>query len=503
MSNPSFSDPVSDEILSAYIDGELSATEVLAVERWLKSSPQARQKLADFQRLSGLLQDLPQEELPEEFASQVMAQAERQMLLPVSRRLSVPSIARRVRFWAVSVGLPVAAACLLIAIQWNRPKDAQEFAEAIPGPAPISPKAIASNELASERNGDTEQPPASLFVADSEPGHGTVLSKIRQDASPPPEAVTESNSNGLESSDQNQIAENGQSPGKASILTVLNQIEELNAAGKIPVVRMFVVDRQDGLEVLQVMLEGQKIARDPSAATERHQDETVSDKRALFVVASAKELTSALKALEEKSGAIESWKLSEPVDLARFDQSSQSRMSDLMALVAGARPEPPTGMVVGANAAIGDRSEQRVASSSAPTEKPSARRTSPRKSSPPERAASPDREGGGLADVPFAKPGRRSSASPGQQVLVTMNDPIPSSQAGNAIPGETAIRASEPGRGGPRAPLAKGTETPETDVGIRSASADRQPPMRVLFVIERQEISPAAPAKEAPGGGAA
>lgn len=498
MSNPSFSDPQSDEVLSAYIDGELSPAEVLAVERWLKSSPQARQKLADFRRLSGLLQDLPQEELPEEFAGQVLAQAERQMLLPAQRNVGVPSVIRRVRFWSVSVGLPVAAACLLVAIQWNRNGEAPEVADVLYKPLPKSApgrEEIASNAL-SPKPGDDVQPMRAgrAVVADATDSETAV--------------VTETASNGLESGTGTRRPEEGPSAGNDSIHTVLNQIKEFNDSGKIPVVRIFVVDRQDGLEVLQVMLEGKNIARDEpsSSSASRVHEESTSDKRALFVVASAGELTSALKSLEEKSGGIGSWMLSDPVELARFDRTSQTRMSEVLALVAGARPEPPTGIVAGATAAVAGSPGRDVASTEDPSKRPP-RRSSPRKgtgnrgNSTPERATSPDRDGGGLADVPIARSGRRGG--PGRQVVVTMDDPASPSRVEGA-PSTARTRAPETSRV-PGAVSVTPTESPILDPGIRSAAIDRQPPMRVLFVVERQPSPPAAapPAKESPGDGAA
>jgi hypothetical protein len=504
MSNSSFSEPVSDEMLSAYVDGELSPSEVLAVERWLKSSPSSRQKVAEFRRLSGLLQDLPEEELPEEFASQVMAQAERQMLLPAQRMLAMPSLARTVRFWAVSVGLPAAAACLLIAIQWNQQKAVQEVADV--GFRPL-PKAIGDRDRTAMEPADVvpdgrDDSHRSSEVAQAKsliPDTATSGASL-PDSPPPAVSGVAGTSNGLESTKGTRETADGRPPKNESIATVLDQIKELNDSGRIPVVRILVVDRQDGLEVLQVMLDGQKIARDRSSEIGQTPGESSSDQRALFVVASAKELTSALKALEAKSDAIGSWTLSDPVDLARFDQNSRERMTEVMALVAGAKLEPPSGMAAGAAAAVTSSSEQEIASNDTPSRRPSNRRTTPKKNavasrgdSTPERATSPDREGVGLADVPLSRPGRRSAPTPGRQVLVTMDNGFPPAQIGSARNDSPSTRS-------------QATEAPEADAtGIRSASIDRQPPMRVLFVVERQAVPPAAapPAKESPGGGAA
>ena len=74
----------SEEFLSAYVDGELSAQSRAAVERWLERSPEARQKLEDFRQLSRLFGDLSRTEVPDEFSTEVLHLAERRMLLPAA-----------------------------------------------------------------------------------------------------------------------------------------------------------------------------------------------------------------------------------------------------------------------------------------------------------------------------------------------------------------------------------------------------------------------------------
>lgn len=73
-----------DELLSAYLDGELSAEEQSQIERWLAEDPARRKKLAQLQVLRGALQALPREELPAEFPSRVLKIIERNSLLSES-----------------------------------------------------------------------------------------------------------------------------------------------------------------------------------------------------------------------------------------------------------------------------------------------------------------------------------------------------------------------------------------------------------------------------------
>ena len=104
-------EPNSDELLSAYVDGELSAQERAAVERWLEQSPEARRTLDEFRGISGLLAGLSRAEVSQEFPQNVLQLAERRMLLAEP---AVASTRRRHRGWMLAVGAPLAAAALLL-----------------------------------------------------------------------------------------------------------------------------------------------------------------------------------------------------------------------------------------------------------------------------------------------------------------------------------------------------------------------------------------------------
>ncbi|MBS0261577.1 MAG: hypothetical protein JSS02_06425 [Planctomycetes bacterium] len=79
------SNEISEELLSAYFDGELTVKERTRVEQWLQTNPEGKQALADFRRLSRVFEGLPRQEVPQEFAAEVLQVAERRMLLPESR----------------------------------------------------------------------------------------------------------------------------------------------------------------------------------------------------------------------------------------------------------------------------------------------------------------------------------------------------------------------------------------------------------------------------------
>jgi len=69
-----------DELLSAYLDGELSEEERARVEQLLAEQPEARQMLDELRALSGGFEALPRHRLEADFASRVLRAAEREML---------------------------------------------------------------------------------------------------------------------------------------------------------------------------------------------------------------------------------------------------------------------------------------------------------------------------------------------------------------------------------------------------------------------------------------
>jgi len=69
------------ELISAYLDGELSDTDQQRVEERLESSSECRQLFAGLRELQADLRDLPTYQLDDGFADRVMRQAERHMLL--------------------------------------------------------------------------------------------------------------------------------------------------------------------------------------------------------------------------------------------------------------------------------------------------------------------------------------------------------------------------------------------------------------------------------------
>ncbi len=111
-----------NELLSAYLDGELNAAERADVERLLAADPAARRLLDELRALSGTIQSLPRESLGEDLGPQVLRLAERRRAgeiapdaietapVPLSRSVFRRFLSRRTLTWA---GLTVAVAVMI------------------------------------------------------------------------------------------------------------------------------------------------------------------------------------------------------------------------------------------------------------------------------------------------------------------------------------------------------------------------------------------------------
>lgn len=117
-----------NELLSAYLDGELTAAEQAEMEQLLATNPAARQLLDEFRTLSQAVQSLPHEELGEDISRQVLRVAERRMLTeggptetkelakPLPRTISQRFLTRRNLVWLSLTGV----VAVMIAINEHR-----------------------------------------------------------------------------------------------------------------------------------------------------------------------------------------------------------------------------------------------------------------------------------------------------------------------------------------------------------------------------------------------
>jgi anti-sigma factor RsiW len=128
-----------DELLSAYVDGELTVEERTVVEARLESDPAARELVAELRGLSRKLRSLPRERNDEDVRSLVMAQiGESKVSLP-SREPSRNNL--RILLWPAVM---IAAALMLMFTQGNEEPRDRELAR-------VEPAKEADDRAAGER----------------------------------------------------------------------------------------------------------------------------------------------------------------------------------------------------------------------------------------------------------------------------------------------------------------------------------------------------------------
>ncbi len=139
-----------NELLSAYLDGELSAAEQAEVERLLAENAHARQLLDELRALSTSLQELPQYKLEEDFPERVLRAAERRILtdehLARPAELKRRSVVRRFLtpravIWS-GLAVAVAVALMVLGLDELKQPDDDEVAKA---PAPAAAPAPAKD----------------------------------------------------------------------------------------------------------------------------------------------------------------------------------------------------------------------------------------------------------------------------------------------------------------------------------------------------------------------
>ena len=68
-------EPSTDELLSAYLDGELTAEEQVRAERLLAENPQARRLHGELAAMRSCLQGMSPQQLPDDFSTRVLRAA--------------------------------------------------------------------------------------------------------------------------------------------------------------------------------------------------------------------------------------------------------------------------------------------------------------------------------------------------------------------------------------------------------------------------------------------
>ncbi|GIS60126.1 MAG: hypothetical protein CM1200mP2_23510 [Planctomycetaceae bacterium] len=209
-----------DELLSSYLDGELSADEIVAVEAHLEVSEESRRALEDLRSLSNYLSSFPVEPIPE---SPVVSAAASKDEAPGTPTRRLPLIAAA-----------VAAAVLVILA-------------AVPGDPESRPTTVASHNAATP---EQDQPSAEADTHLVQPDSADQLVA----------------GSGLGS---DEVAGGGlvlpKSLDKAQVGQILSAVDFSD--GDAVVVRLTVVDIEQGLDSLRLLLQKHHIARADAIAS--------------------------------------------------------------------------------------------------------------------------------------------------------------------------------------------------------------------------------------------
>jgi hypothetical protein len=154
-----------DELLSAYIDGELTDEQLASVQLRLEKDAAARQLVAELRELSQAVRSLPRHQMDQDIRQAVLRRAEREMLvgtLPTSPqgqadRATRPAATsrRNPRRW-IWAGMAIAAALMLMVLQQPEENHPPQIAQA---PAKIPPSVSALPQSESDRTEPPSAPP--------------------------------------------------------------------------------------------------------------------------------------------------------------------------------------------------------------------------------------------------------------------------------------------------------------------------------------------------------
>jgi len=261
------SEKFSEELISAYFDGEVTAEERAQVEALLQSDPAARRALEEIRSLSGLVRQMPAPPAPQELSAAVLQNIERQMLLgpPAAQtapaRSASPGAGRLP--WIYGGGALAAAAVLFVAVSLlsNRGDDGAEIANldhTIPVAAPAAGESFGVSTADHDFSAAGE--PARVASrsdrgaaspADVTEGNRPARTLAVPAAPAAPSVVAESAPTASTLNGRSRLVF-GTEVRDAEIGQVVQALE--HQEGRVTVVTLTVVDRMEGLRGFQSLL---------------------------------------------------------------------------------------------------------------------------------------------------------------------------------------------------------------------------------------------------------
>lgn len=324
----------SDEHLSAYLDDELSNSQRAEVDAHLASSDEARQRLAELRTVSQLVSSLPAIPAPFELRVAVMQSAERQMLLGTATLAGSKATApaRHWRGWASMFALIASTIVVAVSVHLLEPSSPDALMD--------SQKTSANIELSPAGASTQPEEFAAVEAADA-----TTLQSdtIRQERAATSVAVAELAEQPAES---DASAADGLADRTVSVTRSASQLvfdhASLNGAQvgdviqamkhseeEVAVVRLTVVDRQDGLERLQLLLTENHIPTRNDSRPEAATTGILSAREqltAVYVESDSDQLSAALEKIlhDQRFRRLE---LEEPIQLADLDAKARAQMA--------------------------------------------------------------------------------------------------------------------------------------------------------------------------------
>ena len=162
-------DNFNEELLSGYLDGELSSEEQALVENIVSQDPQARQLLDDLEQLRHCLQEIPAQQSPDDVRQRVLEQIEsttennsETVQLPARRR----ALSRRgILPWLAAAAAGIALMFIVPPLLRNNPQVAQNDEAAATGSPSLEQSAPGSADLATDTLNEAQGGPAEMAAA--------------------------------------------------------------------------------------------------------------------------------------------------------------------------------------------------------------------------------------------------------------------------------------------------------------------------------------------------
>lgn len=289
-----------DNLLSAYHDGELTGAERSVVEQQISERDEAKKELSEIKQISAMLKDLPRLSLPVEFPQQVLKGIEREMLIPSetslearvrsntshqpialsSRSSASDSSPRRWLIGAAAVLTSAAGLMLMVTTFGDRPKSnpqrAPQLASEFEVPSEANAVAFASPGIAGALDAgspiaekDTPATGNKLALSDSS---ATGVRRGAPNGAAPAARMIESNRPPVAAFNAPRGVDSVASMfldqatlKSAEIGDVVDALQTLD--DEIAVVRLTVLDRQEGLNQLQLLFAKNQIDPDSAGPT--------------------------------------------------------------------------------------------------------------------------------------------------------------------------------------------------------------------------------------------